>query len=410
MRIRSILMVPAVAALTGLLGIAAPATAQQPITIRAGAVLDGKGGVLRNAVVAVEGSRIVKVGNGAAETATYDFPRFTVLPGMIDGHVHIGAHFGKDGRASTSGETPAEAALYGAANAYAMLMAGFTTVQSIGAASDVPLRDAIASGRLPGPRLRTAVTPLTDTGLTLDQVRAHVRKAVADGADVLKIFASKSIREGGGQTLSDDQINAACGEAKALGKRVWVHAHAASAVRAATLAGCTTVTHGSQITDAEAELMAARGTYFEPQTGLLLQNYIENKARYLGLGNYNEAGFKFMEDGIPLNDAMFKMALRHKDLKIAMGTDAVAGAHGRNAEEIIHRVAVDGQSAMDAIVAATSLNAEAQGLAGMIGTLAPGMEADLIAVDGDPLTDITALRRVVFVMKGGTVYRNVAGR
>ncbi len=107
---------------------------------------------------------------------------------------------------------------------------------------------------------------------------------------------------------------------------------------------------------------------------------------------------------------MFKMALRHKDLKITMGTDAVAGAHGRNAEEIIHRVAVDGQGAMDAIVAATSLNAEALGLAGMIGALAPGMEADLIAVDGDPLSDITALRKVVFVMKGGTVYRNVAGR
>ena len=410
MRARLIRTLPAVAALAGLFGVAAPAAAQQPITIRAGADLDGKGGVLRNAVVAVEGSRIVKVGTGAAETATYDFPRFTVLPGMIDGHVHIGAHFGNDGRASTPGETPAEAALYGAANAYAMLMAGFTTVQSIGAPSDVPLRDAIASGRLPGPRLRTAVSPLTDTRLTLDQVRAHVRKAAADGADVIKIFASKSIREGGGQTLSDDQINAACSEAKALGKRVWVHAHAASAVRAATLAGCTTVTHGSQITDAEAELMAAHGTYFEPQTGLLLQNYLENKARYLGIGNYNEAGFKFMEDGIPLNDAMFKMALRHKDLKITMGTDAVAGAHGRNAEEIIHRVAVDGQGAMDAIVAATSLNAEALGLAGMIGALAPGMEADLIAVDGDPLSDITALRKVVFVMKGGTVYRNVAGR
>jgi imidazolonepropionase-like amidohydrolase len=413
MRIRSILTASGaavLAGLAGLLGLATIAAAQQPITIRAGTVLDGKGAVLRNAVVAVEASRIVRVGSGAVETATYDFPHFTVLPGLIDGHVHIGAHFGKDGRASTAGETPAEAALYGAANAYAMLMAGFTTVQSIGAPSDVPLRDAIAGGRLPGPRLRTAVTPLTDTSLTLDQVRAHVRKAVADGADVIKVFASKSIREGGGQTLSDDQINAACGEAKALGKRVWVHAHAASAVRAAALAGCTTVTHGSQITDAEAALMAAHGTYFEPQTGLLLQNYLENKARYLGVGNYNEAGFKFMEEGIPLNDAMFKMALRHKDLKITMGTDAVAGAHGRNAEEIIHRVKVDGQGAMDAIVAATSLNAEALGLQGMIGTLAPGMEADLIAVDGDPLSDITALRRVVFVMKGGAVYRNVAGR
>ncbi len=413
MRIRLIVAAQVAAALAGLagcLGVAAPAGAQQLVTIRAGTVLDGKGGVLRNAIVGVDGSRIAKVGNGAAETPTYDFPRFTVLPGMIDAHVHIGAHFGKDGRASTPGETPAEAALYGAANAYAMLMAGFTTVQSIGAPSDVPLRDAIASGRLPGPRLLTAVTPLSDTSLTLDQVRAHVRKAVADGADVIKIFASKSIREGGGQTLSDDQINAACGEAKALGKRVWVHAHAASAVRAAALAGCTTVTHGSQITDAEADLMAKRGTYFEPQTGLLLQNYLENKAHYMGIGNYNDAGFKFMEEGIPLNDAMFKMAIRHRDLKINMGTDAVAGAHGRNANEIIHRVQVGGQGAMDAIVAATSLNAEAIGLQGMTGTLAPGMEADLIAVDGDPLSDITALRRVVFVMKGGTVYRNVAGR
>jgi len=409
MRVRSIVAAQVAAAIAGL-GVAAPAGAQQPITIRAGTVLDGRGGVLRNAVVSVEGSRIVKIGNGAAETATYDFPRFTVLPGLIDGHVHIGAHFGKDGRASTPGETPAEAALYGAANAYAMLMAGFTTVQSIGAPSDVPLRDAIASGRLPGPRLLTAVTPLTDTSLTLDQVRAHVRKAVADTADVIKIFASKSIREGGGQTLSDDQINAACSEAQALRKRVWVHAHAASAVRAAALAGCTTVTHGSQITDAEADLMAARGTYFEPQTGLILQNYLENKARYIGIGNYNEAGFKFMEEGIPLNDAMFKMALRHKDLKITMGTDAVAGAHGHNANEIVHRVQVDGQGAMDAIVAATSLNAEAMGLEGRIGTLAPGMEADLIAVDGNPVNDITALQRVVFVMKGGAVYRNVAGR
>jgi imidazolonepropionase-like amidohydrolase len=160
----------------------------------------------------------------------------------------------------------------------------------------------------------------------------------------------------------------------------------------------------------EADLMAARGTYFEPQTGLLLQNYIENKPRYMGIGNYNEAGFKFMEDGIPLNDTMFKMAIHHKNLKVTMGTDAVAGAHGRNANEIVHRVQVGGQGAMDAIVAATSLNAEAIGLQGTIGTLAPGMEADLIAVDGDPLSDITALQRVVFVMKGGKVYRNVAGR
>jgi imidazolonepropionase-like amidohydrolase len=387
----------------------ARATAQPAISIRAGTLIDGKGGLQRNAVIGIDGSRIVGLADAAAETVTYDLSRFTVLPGLVDTHVHIGAHFGKDGRASNAGETSAEAVLAAAGNAYAMLMAGFTTVQSIGQPIDVPLRDAIARGDVAGPRLLTSVHQLTDNKLTLDEVRQFVRKSIADGADVIKIFASKSIREGGGQTLSDAQITAACGEAKTLGKRVWVHAHAASAVRAAALAGCTTVAHGSQITDAEADLMAARGTYFEPNIGLVSQNYIENRSRYIGVGNYDEAGFKFTEDGIPLKLAMFKMAIRHPDLNILMGTDAVAGAHGENARETVYRVQVGGQPAMDAITAVTSLNAGALGLGERIGTLAPGMEADLIAVDGNPLSDITALQRVVFVMKGGTVYRNVAG-
>jgi imidazolonepropionase-like amidohydrolase len=280
-------------------------------------------------------------------------------------------------------------------------------VQSIGAATDLPLRAAIARG-LPGPRLLTSSTPLTDVSLTPDQIRAFVRKTAADGADLIKIFATKSIREGGGQTLSDAQILAACDEARALGKRIWVHAHAASAVRASAEAGCTTVTHGFQITPAEAALMAQRGTFFEPQTGLLLQNYIENKPRFFGIGNYDEAGFKFMEEAIPLSLSMFKLALAQPGLKILMGTDGGAGAHGQNAREIVYRVKVGGQPAMDAILGATSLNASALGLSNTIGSLAPGMEADLIAVDGDPLTDITALQRVLFVMKGGKIYKNLA--
>jgi len=393
-------------AIAAMLGMTAVATAQQ-VTIRAGTLIDGRGGVQRNVVVAIDGARIGRIGNQDARP-TYDFSQLTVLPGLIDAHVHIGAHFGKDGRSVTPGETPAEQALYATENAYSMLMAGFTTVQSIGAASDVPLRDAIARGKIPGPRLLTAVSPVREPNMTLDQIRQHIKQAVADGADVIKIFASQSIRDGGKQTLSDEQILVACTEAKSLGKRVWVHAHAASAVRASALAGCTTVTHGSQITDAEAKLMVERGTFFEPQTGLLLQNYLENKDRFLGVGNFDEAGFKFMADGIPLNDAMFKMAIRHQGLKINMGTDAVAGSHGQNAREIIYRVRNGGQPAMNAIMGATSINADAIGLKEQIGALAPGMEADLIAVDGDPLSDITALMRVVFVMKGGKVYRNVA--
>jgi imidazolonepropionase-like amidohydrolase len=393
------------------LSVAAPTLlAQTAVTIRAGRLIDGRGGVQPNAMIVVDGSTITRVGPTAATAATYDLSRLTVLPGLIDTHVHIDSHFGKDGRASNTGETPAQRALYSAENAYVTLMAGFTTVQSIGSASDVDLREAIARGTLPGPRLLTSAGQLSDTSLTPDKIREWVRTVVARGADVVKLFASKSIREGGAQTMSDTQIRAACEEAKAAGKRIWVHAHAASAVRGSALAGCTAVAHGSQVTDFELALMVQRGTFFEPNIGLVTQNYIENKPRFLGIGNYDEAGFKFMEDGIPVKLAMFKRAMNTRGLKIIMGTDATAGAHGQNAREIVYRVQVAGQPAMDAIVAATSLNAESLGLKDRIGAVAPGMEADLIAVDGDPLTDITALRRVMFVMKGGKVYRNVPPR
>jgi len=387
--------------------LAAAAASAQPITIRAGTLLDGKGGVHSNVTIVVDAGRIVRIGADPS-APTYDLSRLTVLPGLIDTHVHIDAHFGRDGRASTTGEAPAERMLYAAENAYATLMAGFTTVQSIGSPSDLDLRAAIARGTLPGPRLLTSVSPVNETTGTPDQIRAFVRERVAQGADLIKLFASKSIREGGAQTMTDDQIRAACEEANAAGKRTWVHAHAASAVRAATLAGCVTVTHGSQVTDAELALMAERGTFFEPNIGLVSQNYLENKPRYLGIGNYDEAGFRFMEQGIALKLDMFRRAMKQPRLKIIMGTDATAGAHGQNAREIVYRVQKAGQPAADAIAAATSLNAQALGLRDRIGSLAAGMDADLIAVDGDPRRDITALQRVVFVMKGGKIYKNLA--
>lgn len=379
---------------------------ESPVVIRVGAVIDGKGNVHRNTAVVVEGSRIARI-DANAKPITFDFPALTLLPGLIDTHVHIGSHFGKDGRASNEGETAAQSILYSAENAWTTLMAGFTTIQSIGSPSDVDLRDAIARGKLPGPRLLTSITSLNENSGTPDQIRQQVRKLVAGGADLIKLFASKSIREGGGKTMTDEQIEAACDEAKKAGKRSWVHAHAADAVAAAARAGCFAVTHGSQTTDTEFALLAERRTFFEPNIGLVSQNYIENKPRYLGIGNYTEEGFAFMEKGIPLKLSMFKRGLAHKKLKILMGTDATAGAHGQNAREIVYRVQQAGQPAMDAITGTTSLAAEALGLADRIGAVAPGFEADLIVVDGDPLKDITALQRVVFVMRGGKVYRNV---
>jgi imidazolonepropionase-like amidohydrolase len=380
----------------------------QEIVVRAGTLVDGRGRVSRSVDVIVDGSRIKRVEPASAARVSYDLSRLTVIPGLIDTHVHIANHFGKNGRATSEGEAPEELMLYEAENAYAMLLNGFTTAQSIGSRLDVPLRAAIARGVLPGPRLLTSIAPIDETTGTADQIRRFVRQIVAEGADVVKIFASKSIREGGGQTLSQAQIDAACDEAKKLGKRTWVHAHADSAVRAATAAGCSAVTHGTQVSDGTLALMAARGVFFEPNVGLLLQNYLENKQRYLGIGNFTESGFALMEKGVPQSLAMFKRALAVKGLKLVMGTDAGAGAHGQNAREIVYRVQVGGQSPMEAIIGATSLAAEALGMKDTVGVIAPGSTADLIAIDGDPLTDITALRRVVFVMKGGTVVKNVA--
>jgi imidazolonepropionase-like amidohydrolase len=389
--------------------LAAVATAQNQATvIRGAAAFDGRGRVVSNATIVVRNGKIASVESGGAATATYDLRGFTILPGLIDTHVHLDTHFGADGRATTGGETPQQSILYEVENAYITLMAGFTTVQSIGSPLDVDVRAAIARGLMPGPRLLTSIRPINENSGTPDEIRAFVKKLKADGADLVKLFASKSSREGGAQTMTDAQIQAACAEARTVGLRTWVHAHSPSSVRAAALAGCTTVTHGSQVTDAELRLMQEHGTYFEPNIGLVSQNYLENKSRYFGIGNFNEEGFAFTEKGIPMKREMFKRALTVSGLKLLMGTDAGAGAHGRSAEEIIYRVQVAGQSARDALRDATSLNAQSLNLGDRIGSIADGFEADLIAVDGDPLQDITALRRVVFVMKGGRVYKNIA--
>jgi imidazolonepropionase-like amidohydrolase len=386
----------------------AAAFAQEPaITIRAGTVLDGKGGVLRDAVITLQGSKIQSV-SSSKSPATYDFRKLTVLPGLIDTHVHLAWHFGPDGRYQLRDDSPAQALGYAMENAYATLMAGFTTVQNLGSPIDRDLREALARGVLPGPRILTSLGAITDSNLSVDQVRAAVRKFKADGADVIKIFASKSIRNGGGRTLSREQIAAACGEARAVGLRAVVHSYTPDVLRDVAESGCSAVEHGT-LTDAAAlQRMAELGTYLDPNIGLVIQNYLENRTRYQGIGNYDDAGFAAMEKAIPVSLEMFRMALATKGLKIVFGTDAVAGAHGRNAEELIYRVQKGGQDARAAIVSATSVSAESLGLGGQIGALAPGMEADLIAVEGNPLEDITALRRVVFVMKGGKVVKNLS--
>jgi len=387
--------------------------AQEPaVTIRAGAVLDGRGGIVRDATIAVRGTRIERVGaaGDGAGAATYDLRHLTVLPGLIDSHVHLTWYITAKGKLHrpSDGDTPTQGAIAAAGNAYATLMAGFTTVQSMGSPDDKELREAIARGLIPGPRLITTLGSLSERTGTPEQIRAAVRKFKADGADAIKIFASASIRDGGKPTMSDAQLQAACAEAKAVGLRSIVHAHSPESMRSAALAGCTQVEHGVFATPEVLTLLAERGTYFDPQCELVFRNYLDNKQWFEGIGNYNAEGFAAMERVIPQRKLLGQRWLSTPGLKVVYGTDAVAGAHGRNAQDLVCRVQTVGQSAAAAIVSATSLSAEALGLGGRIGALAPGMEADLIAVDGDPLKDITALQRVVFVMKGGKVYKNLA--
>jgi imidazolonepropionase-like amidohydrolase len=394
-------------------GVRADAAAQEPVTvIRAARVLDGTGRTIPNAVVVVRGNRIVSVGANAAiptGARVYDLSALTLLPGLIDAHDHLAWHFNPQGRyhgGRDDGETEFEGALAIAGNANVTLRNGITTAQSLGSPEDKPLRAAIASGQIPGPRLLTSLNPLTERSGGPDSLRQLVRQRKEQGADVIKLFASKSIREGGTQTMTDEQLAAACGEAKAVGLRSVVHAHSAESMRAAAVAGCSQIEHGVFATPEVLKLLAERKVYFDPQVCLVFRNYLDNRAKYQGIGNYNDSGFASMERALPLAAKMYKQAMGTAGLHVVYGTDAVAGAHGRNVEELVCRVRDGGQTPMDAIISATSLNAQALGMADSLGTVAPGKLADLIAVQGDPSRDIEALRRVMFVMKDGRVYRN----
>jgi imidazolonepropionase-like amidohydrolase len=379
------------------------------LVIAVSTLFDGKGHVVHNTRIVIERGKIVAL-DPKAGPVDYDLRGLTVMPGWIDAHVHITWSFGKDGKNAGSGLTTQDAAYRSASNAWLTLLAGFTTVQSVGDPLDVPIRDAINKGALPGPRILTAVEPLTGRGErtgTPDEIRAFIRKQKEAGADLIKIFASQSIRQGGAMTLSQEQLNAACDEAKKQGLRTLVHAYK-DAVRAATIAGCTEIEHGTLSSDDDLKLMAARGTYLDPQAGLVIENYLLNKDHYLGTPGYTEEGFAAMSKILPLNHALMQHAVKIPGLKIVFGTDAVAGSHGRNAEEFIDRVRDGGQDPMQAMMSANSIGAEAMGLGDQIGSIAAGLQADIIALDGDPLKDITTVGRVVFVMKGGVVYKDTS--
>jgi len=382
------------------------------IVLRTSRVLDGRGAVLEDRDIVVRFGKVADIveRGSASEGTVYDLTELTVLPGYIDTHVHITHHFDANGKYDGD-EDPevGHVTLYAVENAYKTLMAGVTTVQSLGRDDDAHLRDWIARGVVPGPRVLTSLGAIrADTG-SPDELRRYVRSKKAEGADVIKIFASTSIRLGGVTNMTAEQLNAACGEAREVGLRTVVHAHRPDGIKLAADAGCSQIEHAWLADRASLEVIAESGMYFGNQIDLLFRNYAENGERFDGVGSFTLEGLENLQESRAGALEVFKESLTVPGLKMVYNTDANAGAHGQNAEEMMAYVEQGGQRPMDTIIAATSRAAESLDLGDRIGTIAKGYEADVIALDGDPLTDTAVLGRVVFVMRGGNVYRNEPG-
>jgi imidazolonepropionase-like amidohydrolase len=353
--------------------IPAPLPPAGPTVLLTSHALDGHGGKLSNARIGIANGRITSL----AATATgqvIDLRRYTVVPGWIDVHVHLDSHFDRNGRIATEKEPPLEAAMGIALAAWDTLMGGFTTVQSVGDPAERPLRDAIRDHGFPGPRVLTSLAWIEgDATTTPEHLRELVRARQADGADLIKIFASSSQRTGATPTFTEEQLRILCDEARAAGLRSMVHAYR-SQVAAAARAGCGEIEHLTYASAEDVAVAVRAGAFISPQVGLVVQNYLKNKERYLGVGNYTEEGMATMDRDLPEDFKVCTMAVRSPGAKVVFSTDATAGAHGLNAEEFIGRVEHCGQSPMDALVSANAVAADAIGMGDRLGKLAPVMK------------------------------------
>ena len=399
------------------------------VVIHAGHFLDVKTGkTLANQTIVIEGDKIVSVGNasGAPAGATViDLPNATVLPGLIDAHTHLTFDQGSTGYPSLGISTPREA-LFGAKNARITLMAGFTTVRNVGARgySDVALRDAINAGDVPGPRMIVSGPALGITGGHCDNnllpfeyhasndgvadgieaVQTKVREVIKYGADVIKICATGGVMSKGDDPNTSqftlEEMKAIVAEAHRLGRKVAAHAHGAQGVTWASEAGVDSVEHGHLMDDASVAALKKNGTYLVP-TLYLMDWHRENAAH----SNVPEFSRRKMDMVMQLGQANVKKAMV-AGVKIALGTDAAVYPHGLNAHEFAVYVRM-GMTPLQAIQSGTLNGADLLGWSDKVGAVEPGKWADIIAVDGDPLQDITTLQNVKFVMKGGEVVKNV---
>jgi imidazolonepropionase-like amidohydrolase len=398
--------------------------------IRAGRVLDVRTGAMRpNQAIVIDGDKITQIVSAADAPASgvdvaIDLPDATLLPGLIDAHTHLTFELGSLGYAGL-GISTAREALRGARNARVTLEAGFTTVRNLGAKdyADIALRDAINDGDVVGPRIIASGPALGITGGHCDEnllppafhlqgggvadgieaVQHKVRETIKYGADVIKICATGGVLSKGDDPNASqytlEEMKAIVADAHRLGRKVAAHAHGAEGVRWASEAGVDSIEHGHFMDDAAIATMKKNGTYLVPT--LFLTEYMQQHLENSGVPEFSKKKMREVAAAAPLN---VKKAFA-AGVKVAFGTDAAVYPHGLNAGEF-HVYVKLGMTPLAAIQTATINASDLLGTKFLVGSLEPGKFADIIAVDGDPTTDVTILEHVKFVMKGGTVYKN----
>jgi len=398
------------------------------IALKAGRLIDTKtGAVTNNAVILIEGDKITAVGPDVkvpAEVEVIDLKDKTVAPGLIDCHTHM--TFQPDNYYDDIfRKSPIDVAVIAHVYARRTLEAGFTTVRDVGAGEfiDVALRNAINRGDVVGPRMQVATLTVGATGGHgdtngfspylkfggfsgladgVDEIRKLIRFEVKYGADLIKMLATAGVlseeESVGAPQFSQEEMNAIVEEAKMWGKRVAAHAHGAEGIKRAVRAGVTSIEHGSLIDDEGIKMMKERGTYLVAD--IYNDDYI--LAEFAKLGYPEKVINKERMIGRTQRENFQKAA--KAGVKLAYGTDAGVYPHGWNAKQFAHMVKW-GLTPMQAIQTATANAADLLGWNDKVGVIAPGAFAYIIAVDGDPLKDVTEFERVKFVMKGGVVYK-----
>lgn len=427
---------------------AAPVPAQAPepriVIVHAGQLLDRPGRPVRGpSTVVIRDGRVVEVRDGHVAASAAGFPAAEVvdlrghyvLPGLVDSHVHLTSDTG--GVLSQLEEvqlSPAAKAYNALANAHKTLGAGFTTVRNLGDRDGITLalRDAIRSGKVVGPNIVDAGTSISTTSGHMDPAlgfrddlrgaldrhdnlcdgadacRRAVRLQVARGVDVIKIATTGGVNSrigaGLGKQMFDDEVQAIVDTARLYGKKVAVHAHGVDGVKIALAAGVDSIEHGTTLDDESLELFRKSGAYYVP-TLSTVNGYLERIAA--DPNAYAPAVRAKVDWRIRITGESLRKAVP-RGVKIAFGTDAGVSKHGRNAEEF-ELMIKHGMTPVQALEAATVNAADLLGLSAEVGTLEPGKRADLIAVQGDPLRDVTVLKRVPFVMKDGAVFKDERG-